>query len=174
MPTQAKVEKVAELKELVGRCQSVYLAEYKGLSVKDVSILRNAVRKDGAQMIVAKNRLLKLAVQGTPAEGLVEYLKGPNAAFFCEDDAVAPARTIQEFARTHDVVTWKGGYVDGSIVDGAGMVRVAGLPSKKELLASVVGGISAPVSGLVFTLSGLVSDLVFTLESVADKKKGAA
>ena len=68
---------------MVERCQGVYLAEYKGLNVKDVSLLRNAVRKDGAQMIVAKNRLLKLAVQGTPAEGLCEYLTGPNAVFFC-------------------------------------------------------------------------------------------
>lgn len=174
MPTQAKVEKVAELRDLVERCQGVYLAEYKGLNVKDVSLLRNAVRKDGAQMIVAKNRLLKLAVQGTSAEGLIEYLKGPNAAFFCETDAVAPAKTIQDFIKTHDVVTWKGGCLEGSIVDGPGMTRVAALPSKKELLAAVVGGISAPVSGLVFTLSGLVSDLVFTLESVADKKRGEA
>lgn len=174
MPTQAKVEKVAELRELVERCQGVYLAEYKGLNVKDVSELRQAVRKDGAQMIVAKNRLMKLAVQGTAAEGLSEYLTGPNAVFFCETDPVTPAKTISDFARTHDVVSWKGGYIDGAVVDGAGMGRVADLPSKQELLASVVGGISAPVSGLVFTLSGLVSDLVFTLESVADKKKGAA
>lgn len=174
MPTQAKIDKVAELREQVERSAGIYLAEYKGLNVKDVSLLRNSVRKVGAEMFVAKNRLLKLAVEGTPAEGLVEYLKGPNAVFFCADDPVTPAKTISEFARTHEVVTWKGGCVDGTIVDAEGMAKVANLPTKQELLASVVGGISAPVSGLVFTLSGLVSDLVFTLESVADKKKGAA
>lgn len=174
MPTQAKVEKVAELREQVERCAGIYLAEYKGLNVKDVSALRGQVRKDGAEMIVAKNRLLKLAVQGTAAEGLVEFLKGPNAVFFCAEDPITPAKTISDFARTHDVVVWKGGYIDGSVVDASGMAKVASLPSKKELLASVVGAIGSPVSGLVFTLSGLVSDLVFTLESVADKKKGAA
>jgi large subunit ribosomal protein L10 len=174
MPTQEKIEKVAELREQVERSAGIYLAEYKGLNVKDVSELRGQVRKSGASMIVAKNRLLKLAVQGTPAEALVEYLSGPNAVFFCEDDPVGPAKVISDFARTHDVLVWKGGYIDGAVVDASGMGRVATLPSKQELLASVVGGISAPVSGLVFTLSGLVSDLVFTLESVADKKKGAA
>ncbi|MHB8997706.1 MAG: 50S ribosomal protein L10 [Armatimonadota bacterium] len=173
MPTQEKIEKVAELREQVERSAGVYLAEYKGLNVKDVSELREQVRKSGASMIVAKNRLLKLAVQGTPAEALVEYLTGPNAVFFCETDPVGPAKAISDFARTHDVVVWKGGYIDGAVVDASGMGRVATLPSKQELLASVVGGISAPVSGLVFTLSGLVSDLVFTLESVADKKQGA-
>lgn len=174
MPTQAKIDKVAELREQVERSAGIYLAEYKGLNVKDVSALRQQVRKVGAEMLVAKNRLLKLAVQGTAAEGLIEYLQGPNAVFFCADDPVTPAKTISEFARTHDVMTWKGGYVDGAVVDAAGMVKVSSLPSKQELLASVVGGISAPVSGLVFTLSGLVSDLVFTLEAVADKKQGAA
>jgi large subunit ribosomal protein L10 len=174
MPTQAKIEKVAELRERVQQAAGIYLAEYKGLNVKDVSQLRQQVRKNGAEMIVIKNRLLNLAVEGTAAEGLKNYLKGPNAVFFCDQDPVTPAKTIAEFARTHDVVTWKGGYIDGTIVDGAGMGRVAEMPSKQELLAAVVGGISAPVSGLVFTLSGLVSDLVFTLESVADKKKGVA
>lgn len=174
MPTQAKIEKVAELRERVERCAGIYLAEYKGLNVKDVSALRRSVSNDGAEMIVAKNRLLKLAVQGTPAEGLAEYLKGPNAVFFCPDDPVSPAKTISDFANTHEVVVWKGGYIDGAVVDAEGMSRVASMPGKQELLASVVGAVAAPVSGLVFTLSGLVSDLVFTLEAVADKKKGAA
>lgn len=174
MPTQAKIEKVAELRERVQQCAGIYLAEYKGLNVKDVSELRRQVRKDGAEMMVVKNRLLNLAVEGTAAEGLKPFLSGPNAVFFCDTDPVTAAKTISEFARTHDVVVWKGGYIDGAIVDGSGMSRVADLPSKQELLASVVGGISAPVSGLVFTLSGLVSDLVYTLKAVADKKQGAA
>lgn len=173
MPTQAKIDKVAELHERVQQSSGVYLAEYKGLNVKDIGQLRQDVRKQGAEMLVTKNRLLKLAVQGTAAEGLQEFLTGPNAVFFCADDPVTPAKAISDFARTHDTVVWKGGFIDGAIVDGAGMGRVADLPSKQELLASVVGGISAPVTGLVFTLSGLVRDLVYTLDAVADKKKSA-
>jgi len=174
LPTQEKVQTVAELHERINRCNGVYLAEYKGLNVKDISELRQQVRKDGAEMVVVKNRLLKLAVQDTPAEGLIEFLTGPNAVIFCEEDAAAPAKTLSAFAKTHPVLTWKGGYVEGNVFDAAGMIKVAELPPRQELLASVVGGISAPVSGLVFTLSGLVSDLVYTLQSVADKKGEAA
>jgi large subunit ribosomal protein L10 len=174
MPTQEKIETVATLRERVQSAAAVYLAEYKGLSVKDISDLRKQVRKSGAQMIVVKNRLLNLAVAGTPAEGLQAFLKGPNAVVFCDADAVAPAKVIAEFARTHDVVTWKGGYVEGAVFDGAGMTRVAELPPKQELIASVVGGVAAPVTGLVHTLGGLVSDLVYTLQAVADKRGEAA
>ncbi len=174
MPTQEKIETVAELRRRVENAAGVYLAEYKGLNVKDISELRGLVRKAGAQMIVVKNRLLNLAVEGTAAEGLREFLTGPNAVIFCEADAVAPAKTIAEFAKTHDVLTWKGGYVEGAVFDGKGMTRVAELPPKQELIAAVVGGVAAPVTGLVFTLSGLVSDLVYTLQAVADKQGEAA
>ncbi len=174
MPTQEKIETVAELRQRVESAAGIYLAEYKGLSVKDISDLRKQVRKSGAQMIVVKNRLLNLAVAGTAAEGLQAHLKGPNAVIFCDADGVAPAKTIAEFARTHDVVTWKGGFVEGAVFDAAGMARVAELPPKQELIASVVGGVAAPVNGLVMTLSGLVSDVVYTLQAVADKRGEAA
>lgn len=174
MPTQEKIETVAELRQRVERSAGIYLAEYKGLSVKDISDLRQQMRKIGAQMIVVKNRLLNLAVAGTPAEGLKAHLKGPNAVIFCDQDAVTPAKTIADFAKTHDVVTWKGGYVEGAVFDAAGMARVAELPPKPQLIASVVAGVAAPVTGLVYTLSGLVSDLVYTVQAVADKKGEAA
>lgn len=174
MPTQEKMQTVAELRERITSSRGVYLAEYKGLNVKDISQLRQQIRKDGAQMMVVKNRLLNLAIQGTEAEGLQAFLTGPNAVIFCDQDAVAPAKAIAEFAKTHPVLAWKGGFVEGSVFDAAGIARVAELPPRQELLASVVGGISAPVSGLVFTLSGLVSDLVYTLKAVADKKNEAA
>lgn len=174
MPTQEKIETVADLKQRIENAAGIYLAEYKGLSVKDISDLRLQMRKAGAQMIVVKNRLLNLAIADTPAEGLKAFLKGPNAVFFCDQDAVAPAKAIAEFARTRDVVKWKGGYVDGAVFDGAGMARVAELPPKQDLIAAVVGGVAAPVTGLVYTLSGLVSDLVYTLQAVADKQGEAA
>lgn len=174
MPTQAKVELVAKLREMVEESVGLYLTQYQGLNVRDIDELRRQVGKTGAAMIVSKNRLMKLALQGTRAEGLAEYLTGPNAAIFCTGDPVAPAKALQDFAKTHDVVTWRGGYLDGQIIDAAGMMKVATLPSREELLASVVGAISAPVSGLVGTLNGLLSDLVYTLQSVADQKGASA
>lgn len=174
MPTLEKEQTVEQLRERVQRAAGVYLVEYKGLNVRDISELRKQVRQADAQMIVVKNRLLKLAIEGTPAAALEPFLKGPNAAFFCEGDAFAPAKTIEEFAKTHEVLKWKGGFVDGLLMDGAGMSKIASLPPKTEILAGVVGGVAAPLTGLVFTLSGLVSDLVYTLQAVADKREGAA
>jgi large subunit ribosomal protein L10 len=170
MPTQEKIEAVADLRQRVEDATGVYLAEYKGLNVKDISDLRLQMRKSGAQMMVVKNRLLNLALEGTCAEDLKAYLTGPNAVIFCTEDGVSPAKTMAEFARTHDVLTWKGGYVEGAVFDAAGMSRLAALPPKQELMAAVVGAVAAPVTGLVLTLSGLVSDLVYTLQAVADKQ----
>jgi|LSQX01.1.fsa_nt_gb large subunit ribosomal protein L10 len=170
MPTQEKIELVGELRQLVEDSTGLYLTRYQGLNVKAISELRREIGKAGGAMLVSKNRLLKIALQGTKAEGLTDYLTGPNAAIFCPSDPVGPAKAVQEFAKTHDSVSWQGGYIDGQIVDGAGMAAVASLPSRDELLASVVGAISAPVSGLVGTLNSLLSDVVYTLQAVADKK----
>jgi len=174
MPTQAKIETVAELKQRVEQAQGIYLVEYKGLNVKDVSELRRQVRAAGAEMIVVKNSLLNLAIAGSQAEGLNAYLTGPNAAIFCDADAVAPAKVIQDFRKTHDPLVWKAGYLEGAVFDAAGMQKVADLPSRQEIVAGVVGGVAAPLSGFVNTLGGLVSELVFTLQAVADKKQEAA
>ena len=173
MPTQEKIEAVAELKEQVSASSGIYLAEYKGLSVQAISDLRKQMRDAGAQMIVAKNRLFKLALDGTSAEGLSEHLAGPNAVFFCTDDPVAPAKVVADFAKDHPTVVWKGGYIDGAVLDARGMERIAYLPSKQEIVAGVVGGVSSPITGFVFTLNGLVSDLVYTLQAVADQKQSA-
>jgi large subunit ribosomal protein L10 len=173
VPTAKKQEAVEVMREMAEKSAGIYLAEYKGLSVKDVSLLRRAIAKQGAEMVVIKNRLFKLAVDGTPAQPLVEYMTGPNAAIFCLEDGIAPAKTIQDFARTHEVVKWKGGFVEGSLIDAKGMVRIAELPSKPEILAGVVGAVAGPVNGFVGLLGTLVSDLVFTLEAVADKRQAA-
>lgn len=174
MPTQAKIETVAELRRRVEQSQGIYLVEYKGLNVKNISELRRRIREAGAEMIVVKNRLLNLALSETPAEGLGGYLKGPNAVIFCDADALAPAKVMQEFQRSNEALVWKAGYVDGTVLDEAGMKRIADLPSKPEIVAGVVGAVAGPLSGLVFTLNGLVSELVFTLQAVADKRQEAA
>lgn len=174
MPTQAKIETVAQLKQRVDQALGIYLVEYKGLNVKDVSELRRKLREAGAEMVVVKNSLLNLAVAGTGSEGLNAYLTGPNAAIFCDADSVAPAKVIQDFRKTHEPLTWKAGYVEGSVFDAAGMQQIADLPGRQEIVAGVVGGVVAPLSGLVNTLGGLVSELVFTLQAVADKKQEAA
>lgn len=174
MPTEKKVQKVAELRDCALRSRGIYLAEYKGLTVREISELRQKIRAAGAQMIVVKNRLLKLALQDTPAAGLESFLQGPNAAIFCYEDDIAPAKAIAEFAQSHEQIKWKGGFLEGVIFDAKAVARIADLPPKPEIVANVVGAIASPLHGLVGVLQGLVSDLVYTLQAVADKRGGAS
>lgn len=121
-------------------------------------------------MEVVKNRLLKIAIHGTEYEALDEELTGPNAVTYCGEDPIEPLKVLAEFAKKHDQPAVKAGVVEGRPVSTDEIAKLAQVPGRDELIASVVGGISAPVTGLVYTLSGLVSDLVFTLEAVADKR----
>jgi large subunit ribosomal protein L10 len=125
-------------------------------------------------MMVVKNSLFRLAVADTAAEGIADLMIGPRAVVFCYGDQVAPAKAIKEFGDDHDdAITLKGGFGEGQVIDEAQANRMATLPSRDELIASVVGGVSSPVTGLVFTLNGIVSDFVYTLHAVADQKESA-
>lgn len=174
MPTEKKVQKVAELRENAARSRGIYLAEYKGLTVREISELRQKIRGAGAQMIVVKNRLMKLALRDTPAAGLESFLTGPNAAIFCYEDDIAPAKVIAEFAQNHEAIKWKGGYLEGAIFDAQAMARIAALPPKPQIVANAIGAIAGPLQAMVGVLQGLVSDLVYTLQAVADKRGGAS
>lgn len=121
-------------------------------------------------MQVVKNRLMKIAVEGTEYEVLTDELMGPNAVTFCSEDPIAPLKVLSEFAKSNDQPPVRAAVVDGEMLSPEQIGVLAEVPGRDELVASVVGGIAAPVTGLVYTLSGLVSELVFTLQAVADER----
>jgi large subunit ribosomal protein L10 len=123
-------------------------------------------------MQVVKNRLLMIAVEDTPYEGLSELLTGPNAVTYCGDDPIAPLKVLSEFAEEHEQPPVKAGVVEGERLSPEDLQALAQVPGRDELIASVVGGFAGPINELVYTLSGVVSDLVFTLQAVADEKGG--
>ena len=174
MPTEEKVQMVADLKEEVENADSIYITEFSGLSANDMNTLRGAVEDAEARIMVIKNRLFKLALEGTEAEGLSDHLTGPRAVVFCHGGAVAPAKAVTEFADEYGGIELVGGYAEDRLLDGEQANVMATLPSREELLAQVVAGIGSPVTGLVRTLDSLVSDVVYTLEAVAEHKESAA
>jgi len=175
LPTEEKQATVARLNEAVAGSSSILVAEFSQLSANDMNELRRQVSDADAELVVVKNRLFRLALAGTEAGNLAELMTGPRAIIFCNSDAVAPAGAVARFAADHDnAIALKGGFAEGKVLDEEQANYMATLPSRDELLAHVVGGISAPITGLVFTLSGLVSDLVFTLQAVADEKSESA
>lgn len=177
MPTPQKEARVSALKESVASSSGMYLSEYQGLSVAAFTDLRSRILAAGGRVEVAKNRLLKLAIEGTPAQELEAHLEGPTAVTFCTGDPFAPARAMKEFAKTltADTQRWtiKAAYVDGRVFGPSSAPALADLPTTEEIKSSVVGAIAGPANALVHSLNGLLSDVVYTLQAVADKR-GAA
>ena len=173
MPTPEKEALVAQLRQDIEDGGGIYLTEFSRLTVEDMNKLRGEILAVGARLQVAKNRLLKLALQGTAAEALSEYLTGPTAITFCKDDPIAVAKTFAEFARQHEAVAIKAGLVEGKVLGRQQVEKLASLPPRDQLLAELLAQLVGPASGLVRVLSAALSDVVFTLQGIADKRQEA-
>ncbi|MGC8862455.1 MAG: 50S ribosomal protein L10 [Armatimonadota bacterium] len=172
-PRPEKVQAVAELRDLLG-VGTVILTDYQGLDVKDMSELRKKLRESGTGCRVVKNTLFRLAAVDTPAAPLAEGLVGPTALVYTDDDPVAAARALEEFAKAAKQVRVKSGIVQGQILTAEQVQAMAKIPPKQQLYAMVVGGLQSPITNLVGTLQSMISRLVMTLEGVAEKKAAAA
>ena len=170
-PAGAKVELVAELRELVGVTKAAILTDYRGLSVAELTELRKKLRDVDAEYRVVKNTLFKLAAEGTmPVADMGEHLTGPTAIGFAKGDPVAVAKILLDYARDHKAMSVKAGVMDGRVLSAAQVDALSKTPPREVLLAQMVGSLQAPISGFVFTLGGIISNFVFTLQAIADKQ----
>ena len=160
---QLKEAKVAEIKEKLEKAQSVVLASYQGLTVEQDTNLRKSLREAGVEYKVYKNTLVTLAPKELGFDGIVEYLEGPVSIAFGYDDATAPARILNDFAKDHNKLELKAGIVEGKLFDTAEVKKLATIPSKEVLIAKLLGSIKAPLSNLAYLLS-----------AIADKKEESA
>lgn len=178
MPTAQKEARVAALRERLAQSGGLYLSDFSGIDAAGMTRLRTQVSEAGGKVEVVKNRLLKLALEGTDVEGLGDHLTGPTAITFCGEDAVSPAKAMREFAKalTADKQRWviKAAFVDGRMFADAQAEALADLPPVEEIRAGAVGAIAGPLNALVFALNGALSDLVFTLQAVAEKRQEQA
>ena len=171
MPTPEKEALVAQLHQDIEDHPSIYLAEFRGLSVRDMNDLRGRILQAQGRLQVAKNRLLKLALQDTDAQQLTQYLDGPTAIAFCGDDPIAVAKAFASFAQEHEHVAIKAGVVEGRVVDRQQAARIASLPPRLQLLAQALAGLIAPATGLVCLLGAAALSLVLTLQAIADERQ---
>lgn len=162
-----------EVREALASSQSVYLTAFQGLTVAEANDLRGVLLEAGGRMQVVKNRLLRIAVQGTQFEALSEVLTGPNAVTYCAADPLEPLKVLTKFATDHGQPPVKAGVVEGRMLSESELERLSKVPPRDQLVAEVVGAFAGPVNGLVHVLGGLVSDLVFTLQAIVDEKGGA-
>ena len=167
-----KVEVVEEIGAKVASAQSIVLAEYRGLEVEAITVLRRQARKNGVHLRVLKNTLARRAVTGTPFEKLSDQMVGPLIYGF-SDDPVAAAKVLSDFARTNDKLVVKAGALPDLPMDASAVKALAALPGREELLARLLGTMQAPVTKFVRSLNEVPGRFVRTLAAVRDAKSAA-
>ena len=165
---EEKVELVNTLQSTFGAASSVVVAHQVGLTVAESSELRQKMRDAGATFKVTKNRIAKIAVQGTKDEALTELFTGPTAVG-TSADPVAAAKALVEFAKSNDKVTIVGGTLDGALLDKAGIEALATLPSLDELRGKLVGLVNAPAAKLARIAKAPAGDLARVIKARADQ-----
>ena len=186
MPNQKNIDTLNILKEKLAGAKSVIFAEYHGLTSNQVNDLRSKIKESGAEMSVAKNTLIKVALnEENPvmksskelSAKIDEELKGPIATIFSYSDAIASIKVLAQFAqnlvaqgREVGLPKIKAGIIDGEFASAEKIGILSSLPSREELLAKLVGTLKSPLSGLVNVLNGNQRKLVYALSAIAKKR----
>lgn len=168
-----KREVVEGISGRIKAAKALVFADYRGLTVEQDTELRSALRKAGVDYKVVKNTLTRLAANENGLEGLDTYLNGPTAMASSDTDPVAPAKVLSEYAKKYDKLELKVGVVEGKIIDPSGIKALAELPPREVLIARVLGGFNAPLSGLVTVLNGNIRGLAVALNAIAEQKANA-
>jgi large subunit ribosomal protein L10 len=145
---------VAEVSEQLGKAQTVVVAEYSGIKVGQLTVLRSKARESGVYLRVLKNTLVRRAVVDTPFAPLADQMTGP-LIYGLSDDPVAAAKVLNDFAKTNDKLVLKAGCYAGKVLDKDGVKALASIPSREELLARLLGVMQAPVSGFAAAMAAL-------------------
>lgn len=145
---------VAEVTEVISKAQTVVLAEYNGIKVADLTVLRSKARDAGVFLRVVKNTLVRRAVADTQFALLAEQMTGP-LIYSVSADPVSAAKVLNDFAKGNDKLVLKAGSYAGKVLDKAGVQALASIPSRDELLSRLLGVMQAPVSGFAGAMAAL-------------------
>lgn len=163
---------VDELGNIFADSGVVVIAQYAGLSVAEMTDFRNRMRQAGGGVRVAKNRLARIALEGKPCEGMAKYLKGQNV-FAYSEDPVAAAKVVEAFVRDNKKLAVVGGAMGATVLDPQGVKAVSEMPSREELIATVVGMIGAPAGNLVAAITSPAANIAGCLATIAEGENKA-
>ena len=169
---QEKAIVIEEVTTQVAKAQSIVVAEYRGLDVASVTVLRKTAREQGVYLRVLKNSLARRAVAGTPFEALSAKLTGP-LIYGISADPVNAAKVLSAFAKDNDKLVIKAGSLPNSVLDANGIKALATMPSRDELLSKLLGTMQAPIAQFVRTLNEVPTKFVRGLAAVRDQKQAA-
>ena len=165
-------EKSATIQEIAAQIEgseAIFAVDYRGISVSQAAELRAKLREADASFRIVKNRLTKLAAEKAGEERLAELLQGPTALTFVRGDTAQAAKAISTFNKAHDVLTYKGGFMDTTSLDAESFKAIAVLPSREVLIGQFAGVVASPVTGVVRGLNALIQGLASQLGQIADQ-----
>ena len=165
-----KASAVTELHDKFARAVSAVLADFRGLTVQELTDLRQQLREASLELTVVKNTLARRAVQQTTCEKLSPYLRGPTSITFSYRDAVAPAKVLSAYVRRQPKLAVRAGLFEGEVVPAGKISEIADLPPREVLLAQALAAMQGPLAGLAWTLQGVLSTFIGTLQAIHDRK----
>lgn len=171
MERSRKQELIEELREKLQRASASVLADYKGLSVAEITQLRDSLAEQGVEFRVVKNTLMRLAAKDTDAAVLEPFLTGTNAVALGYDDPSVPAKILKKYGKTNDKLKIKCGALGPRLLTMEQVGALADLPSREELLAKLLGTLNAVPTGLVTVLSGVPRAFVGVLAALQRKRE---
>jgi len=167
---EEKYKVVDTLKERLQKAEATFIVDYRGLNVEQMTALRKELRKTGAEFFVVKNRLLKIACEGTTTESIKDQFTGPNAIAISYEDIVGPAKVLVNFSDDYEKLTIKVGQMAGKVMDSEEIKLLSKLPGKTELLAMTLSAMQAIPASFVRVLNGIIMKLLFALKAIEAKK----
>jgi len=172
MISKKQKEQIVEgLVEKFKKASGFYFVDYMGMTVEDAIDIRRKMRDKGIDYKVAKNTLLRIAIEKVGGINLHDDdFKGPTAVVFGYDDSVAPSRIIKEQFDKKELPKLKAAWLEGEYFDGSKLKELASLPTKVDVMASIVGSLHAPISGIVGSINAVMRDVAYLVEEVAKKK----
>ncbi|MEO1562593.1 MAG: 50S ribosomal protein L10 [Pseudomonadota bacterium] len=159
---------VDELGQIFKDSGVVVVSHYAGMTVSDMQDLRGRMRAAGGSVRVAKNRLAKIALEGTQCEGIADLMTGMTVLAYSEDP-VAAAKVVEDFAKDNSKLEILGGAMGETVLDRAGVTTVSKMPSREELIASIVGCIGAPAANIAGAIGAPASNIASILSTIEEK-----
>jgi large subunit ribosomal protein L10 len=169
MNREEKSATIQEIAAQIEESEAIFAVDYRGISVPQAAELRAKLRESDASFRIVKNRLTKLAAEQAGEDRLAELLAGPTALAFVRGDTASAAKTISTFNREHEVLTFKGGFMEGLVLDEGKFQSIAKLPSREVLYGQFAGIVASPITGVVRGLNALIQGLVSQLGQIADQ-----
>ncbi|MBN1948449.1 MAG: 50S ribosomal protein L10 [Candidatus Cloacimonetes bacterium] len=169
-----KIEEVQQIKSRLENAKAIVLVDYKGVNIEEVNELRNRLRNSRVDYFVSKNTFIKIALHDLGITELDDNLLGPTAVAISKQDEIAPARELvnfkKELLKDKSFPSLKVGLIGGNLMTPEQLLKISDLPGKQVLIAMVLQGMNAPLTGLVGVLQGIIRKFVYVVDSIAKKE----